>query len=132
MGRSNQHHGGSQEPSGGYPTEIMGALAMDPSALQGYNCAAMLSNEMLTKFRMISIKTSFIQPEGGSVVPCTSQRGNGDEILTLCSRKYLLQWRAEKQKSVSHHHPEDSHCEDQDHHQHQAGVKASRSRIILL
>jgi len=102
----------------------MGALAMDPSALQGYDCAAMLSKEMLTKFRMISIKTSFIQPEGGSVVPCTSQRGKCTRF-TLCSRKYLLQWRAEKQKSVSHHHPEDSHCEDQDHHQHQAGVKAS-------
>jgi len=66
-------------------------------------------------FRMISIKTSFIQPGGGSVVPCTLQRGNGDEILTLYRRKYLLQWRAELQKSVSHHHPEDSHYEDQDH-----------------
>ena len=35
--------------------------------------------------------------------------------LTLYKRNYLLQWRAEKQKSVSHHHPEDSHYEDQDH-----------------
>ena len=93
----------------------MGALAMDPSALQGYDCAATLSQEMLTKFRMISIKTSFIQPGGGSVVPCTSQRGNGNEILTLYSRKHLLQWRADQQQSVSHHHPEDSHYEDQDH-----------------
>jgi len=62
---------GSLEPSGGYPAKIMGALAMDHSALQGHDCAATLSQEMLTMFRMISIKTSFIQPGGGSVVPCT-------------------------------------------------------------
>ena len=58
----------------------MGALAMDCSALQGYDCAATLSQEMLTMFRMISIKTSFIQPGGGSVVPCTLQRGSSDEM----------------------------------------------------
>ena len=43
-----------KEPSGGYPTNIMGALAMDHSALQGHDCAATLSQEMLTMFRMIS------------------------------------------------------------------------------
>ena len=35
--------------------------------------------------------------------------------LTLYKRKHLLQWRVEQQQSVSHHHPEDSHYEDQDH-----------------
>ena len=63
---------------------------MDPSALQGYDCAAMLSQEMLTKFRMISVKTSFIQPEGGSVVPCTSQRGNSDEIHVVQKKIFTL------------------------------------------
>ena len=43
-----------KEPSGGYPTNIMGALAMDHSALQGHDCAATLSQEMWTMFRMIS------------------------------------------------------------------------------
>ena len=64
-----------KEPSGGYPTNIMGALAMDHSALQGHDCAATLSQEMLTMFRMISIKTSLIQPGGGSVVVCTYVSG---------------------------------------------------------
>ena len=68
----------------------MGALAMDPSALQGHDCAATLSKEMLTKFRMISIKTSFIQPEGGSVVPCTLQRGNSDEIHVVKQKIFTL------------------------------------------
>ena len=61
------------------PNQDHGRSGHGPSALQGHDCAAMLSKEMLTKFRMNSIKTSFIQPEGGSVVPCTSQRGNSDE-----------------------------------------------------
>merc|ERR1712012_1071557 len=66
-----------------------------------------------------------------SVVPCTLQRGNGDEILTLYRRKYLLQWRADQQQSVSHHHPEDSLRRSRPR-QPQAGVKALRSRTIIV
>ena len=61
------------------PNQDHGRSGHGPSALQGHDCAAMLSKEMLTMFRMISIKTSFIQPGGGSVVVCTLQRGNSDE-----------------------------------------------------
>ena len=65
------------------------------------------------------------------VVPCTSQRGKCTRF-TLCSRKYLLQWRAEKQKSVSHHHLEDSQLPRSRPRQCQAGVKASRSRKYCI
>ena len=89
------------------PNQDHGHSGHGPSALQGHDCAAMLSKEMLTMFRMISIKTSFIQPGGGSVIVCTLQRGNSDESRVVHTQ-ILLQWRAEKQKPVSHHHPEDS------------------------
>ena len=84
------------------PNRDHGRSSHGPSALQGYDCAAMLSKEMLTMFRMISIKTSFIQPEGGSVVVCTLQRGNSDESRVVHTHKYLRQWRADLQQSVSH------------------------------
>ena len=48
------------------------------------------------------------------VVVCTLQRGNSDESRVVHTQ-HLLQWRAELQKSVSHHHPEDSHYQDQVH-----------------